>query len=110
VKPYLLFHPDILTHFFRLFRYFLAAAPEGSALQEPAEVWAKEARELWTGNAKPQTYVNYASGRCYESLESVYGYEPWRLDRLRELKAKYDPHNNFRYYEPIITNKTIPGN
>ena len=84
-------------------RYFLTAVPPGSDLKEPAETWAKEAWELWgAGSGQPiQTYVNYASGQPHETLESVYGYEPWRVDRLRGLKAKYDPYNRFRFYEPV---------
>lgn len=46
------------------------------------------------------TYVNYAHGD--ESLEAVYGYEAWRLQRLRRLKAEYDPENKFGYYAPIV--------
>ena len=45
------------------------------------------------------TYVNYAFGD--EPIESMYGYEPWRLQRLIALKKKYDPKNAFRYYNPI---------
>jgi hypothetical protein len=33
-------------------------------------------------------------------------YEPWRLDKLRSLKAKYDPQNRFRYFEPIVSGST----
>lgn len=44
-------------------------------------------------------YVNYAFGD--ETQEQVYGYEPWRLQRLRELKKKYDPQGRFNFYEPI---------
>lgn len=80
----------------------MTAVPEGSDLKEPAETWAKEAFELWREGLPPQTYVNYASGQPYETVESIYGYEPWRLDRLRKLKAKYDPHNSFRFYSPIV--------
>lgn len=47
----------------------------------------------------PTAYVNYAAG--YESLEARYGFEPWRLDRLRKLKSKYDPKNRFGWYNPI---------
>lgn len=46
------------------------------------------------------TYVNYAHGD--ESLEALYGYEEWRLRRLRKLKAEYDPDNRFGYYAPIV--------
>ena len=44
-------------------------------------------------------YVNYAFGD--ETQEEVYGYEPWRLERLRALKKKYDPLGGFNFYEPI---------
>ncbi|ORY71065.1 uncharacterized protein BCR38DRAFT_415840 [Pseudomassariella vexata] len=84
---------------------FTTTVPEGSDLQEPAEAWAKEVWDLWNGGQperKPQTYVNYALNHPYETLEAIYGYEPWRLERLRGLKAKYDPQNRFRYYVPIL--------
>ncbi|KAK0507960.1 hypothetical protein JMJ35_009849 [Cladonia borealis] len=45
------------------------------------------------------TYVNYASSD--ETLEELYGYEPWRLARLRALKQKYDPQGKFDFYAPI---------
>lgn len=46
-----------------------------------------------------RAYVNYAKGD--ESQEAVYGYEPWRLERLRQLKKRYDPLRRFNFYEPI---------
>lgn len=51
------------------------------------------------GSAELHTYVNYAHGD--ESLEEMYGYEAWRVTRLRELKAKYDPFGKFDFYAPI---------
>ncbi|VZI03638.1 unnamed protein product [Fusarium fujikuroi] len=87
-------------------RFFATVVPEGSNLLGPAEKWAREARDMWYAGAptrKPATYVNYASGNKYESLQSIYGYESWRLARLRKLKAKYDPHNRFRFYVPILS-------
>ena len=65
--------------------------------------WSNATRDLFNGGQPGRpvvTYVNYAMGS--ESLESMYGYEPWRLERLRDLKSKYDPQNRFRYYNPII--------
>lgn len=51
-------------------------------------------------NGRPlSAYVNYAHGD--EPLEAVYGYEPWRLARLRKLKKRYDPDFKFRFYNPI---------
>ncbi|KAK1691064.1 hypothetical protein BDP55DRAFT_724625 [Colletotrichum godetiae] len=47
-----------------------------------------------------RAYVNYAHG--IESLEAVYGWDEWRLEKLRELKAKWDPQNRMRFYNPII--------
>ncbi len=47
-----------------------------------------------------RAYVNYANGD--ESLEEVYGWEEWRLEKLRKLKARWDPENRMRYYVPIV--------
>ncbi|RYO84785.1 hypothetical protein DL766_006372 [Monosporascus sp. MC13-8B] len=85
--------------------FFSTPVPEGSDLLVPGQAWAKESWELLNAGEptrQPATYVNYATGNPYESLESIYGYEPWRLERLRGLKAKYDPYNRFRYYVPIV--------
>lgn len=46
-----------------------------------------------------RAYLNYASGD--ESQEALFGYEPWRLQRLRKLKKKYDPFGRFNLYGPI---------
>jgi hypothetical protein len=48
---------------------------------------------------QPSAYVNYAAGD--ETLEMLYGYEPWRLEKLRKLKSEYDPNNCFRFYGTI---------
>ncbi|KAF7505278.1 hypothetical protein GJ744_001065 [Endocarpon pusillum] len=63
-------------------------------------------RRLWNAgqpHRQPRTYVNYAQDKDYETLQSTYGYEPWRLDKQRSLKAKYDPQNRFRYFVPIVS-------
>lgn len=52
------------------------------------------------GRSKLRAYVNYARGD--ESVEAVYGYEPWRLERLRRLKKEYDPFGRFNYFAPIF--------
>ncbi|UQC79355.1 uncharacterized protein CLUP02_04834 [Colletotrichum lupini] len=45
-------------------------------------------------------YVNYAHG--IESLEAIYGWDEWRLEKLRGLKKKWDPQNRMRFYNPIV--------
>lgn len=86
-------------------RYFEVRLPnEASAdSKELARTYAKEVKNMWDAGdpeLKPLTYVNYAFGD--ESVESIYGYDSWRLERLRGLKQKYDPTNVFRYYNPIL--------
>ncbi|KAI1459380.1 hypothetical protein F4805DRAFT_473318 [Annulohypoxylon moriforme] len=46
-----------------------------------------------------RAYVNYANGD--ESLKAIYGWEDWRLEKLRRLKSLWDPQNKMRYYVPI---------
>ncbi|ORY71425.1 uncharacterized protein BCR38DRAFT_479917 [Pseudomassariella vexata] len=88
-----------------LLTYFEVKVPTDTSteLKDLAHKYSQEIRDLWNAGApdlKPLTYVNYAFGD--ESLESIYGYEPWRLERLRGLKQQYDPNNAFAYYNPII--------
>ncbi|KAI0003489.1 FAD binding domain-containing protein [Xylariaceae sp. FL0662B] len=69
-----------------------------------ADAWARGWRDQLI---KPQhsgyniesVYMNYAHGD--EKLEALYGYEPWRLERLRSLKKRYDPHGLFSHYNPV---------
>ncbi|KAL1837471.1 hypothetical protein VTJ49DRAFT_3751 [Mycothermus thermophilus] len=51
------------------------------------------------GQERQTTYVNYAMEQ--ESLEALYGYEEWRLKKLRKLKREVDPHNRFGFFAPI---------
>lgn len=72
-----------------------------------ASDFANKARQIWHASDLPggqmTAYPNYANGD--ESLEALYGYEPWRLERLRALKKQYDPYNRFRFYNPILRNR-----
>ncbi|PYI02759.1 FAD-binding domain-containing protein [Aspergillus sclerotiicarbonarius CBS 121057] len=40
--------------------------------------------------------------RLRQSLQNLYGFEPWRLKRPKELKTKYDPQGRLGYYTPIL--------
>jgi hypothetical protein len=50
-------------------------------------------------HAKLHAYVNYAFGD--ETLQEMYGHEPWRVSKLKDLKKKYDPSGKFNFYAPI---------
>ncbi|KAH8199349.1 hypothetical protein TruAng_006481 [Truncatella angustata] len=98
-------HSDLFKHTL----FFDTTIAEGSNLTEPTKKWAAEVRDLWNAGQpgrKPSTYVNYGLGD--ESLESTYGYEAWRLEKLRSLKSQYDPDNRFRFYMPIVPNGMSP--
>ncbi|KAI0397925.1 FAD-binding domain-containing protein [Xylariaceae sp. FL0594] len=47
-----------------------------------------------------RAYVNYAHGD--EDLRAVYGWEGWRLSKLRQLKTEWDPENRMGFYVPIV--------
>lgn len=59
----------------------------------------REILRVGSGSSELHAYVNYANGE--ETLEQLYGYEPWRLEKLRTLKAEYDPLGRFSFYAPI---------
>lgn len=79
----------------------LLTYPDNRGLDDVAVSVAKSIREAFLSGTgkKLVAYVNYVRGD--ESLEAIYGYEPWRLERLRKLKAEYDPSGRFNYYAPI---------
>ncbi|KAL8770420.1 MAG: hypothetical protein Q9209_003846 [Squamulea sp. 1 TL-2023] len=52
-----------------------------------AAIYGRQARQIWVDGEKPRqlsVYTNYAYGD--ETLQQIYGYEPWRSERLRALK------------------------
>jgi len=52
-----------------------------------------------SGSNKRKAYVNIVWGD--EALPEIYGYESWRLHKLKALKEKYDPKGAFNFYAPI---------
>ncbi|KAJ8115368.1 hypothetical protein OPT61_g2962 [Boeremia exigua] len=79
----------------------LLTYPANASLDAIAEDFNYRIREALVEGSGSElvAYVNYARGD--ESLEAVYGYEPWRLEKLRRLKKEYDPFDRFNYYVPI---------
>lgn len=76
--------------------------------EEYLDTWKKRWIEV-SGYGRLQQYVNYGNTTVTmrDAPEALYGYEPWRLERLRELKKKYDPENVFRYYQPLVESDEI---
>ncbi|KAF2668117.1 FAD-binding domain-containing protein [Microthyrium microscopicum] len=58
---------------------------------------------LLAGTEEPdklKAYVNYAHGD--ETLEAIYGWDKWRIDKLRSLKKEFDPEKRLMAYAPIL--------
>ncbi|AEO63152.1 uncharacterized protein THITE_2108049 [Thermothielavioides terrestris NRRL 8126] len=100
--------PDSSAYAFRTDNDLLIApliqyTPAGPDLDRQAEQLGNQLRNILlagSGSAQLNTYVNYAYGD--EQPQAWYGYDQWRLDRLKALKAKYDPHNRFGFYAPVV--------
>ncbi|KAL8767029.1 MAG: hypothetical protein Q9194_006104 [Teloschistes cf. exilis] len=54
-----------------------------------------------SGYGRLQQYINYGHG-SKDPPEALYGYEPWRLERLRALKEELDPERSFNAYQPFV--------
>ncbi|MCJ1460567.1 hypothetical protein MMC28_010949 [Mycoblastus sanguinarius] len=71
------------------------------SLTQAVDTWTSGIRaqmNATSGYDRLYVYQNYAHA---EPLQAYYGYEPWRLQRLQDLKRKYDPHQIFSAYHPI---------
>ena len=68
-----------------------------------AAKYGRQSRQLFIDGEAPRqhnAYTNYAYGD--ETVQQLYGYEPWRLQRLRTLKKRWDPRGRFNFYNPIV--------
>ncbi|KAI8949861.1 Glucooligosaccharide oxidase [Xylaria longipes] len=59
-----------------------------------------------SGYGRLQQYVNYGHG-SKDPPEALYGYEPWRLDKLRRLKKEFDPEGLFNGYQPFFEEQEL---
>lgn len=76
--------------------------PDGPDLDKKAAALGESIRQIFyksSGREELHAYVNYAYGT--ETTKTTFGYEPWRQEKLRSLKAKYDPKGRFNFYAPI---------
>lgn len=74
-----------------------------AAFEEHLDDWKREFIRV-SGYGRLQQYVNYGNttSTLPDPPEALYGYDPWRLQKLRGLKKQYDPENMFRWYQPLI--------
>jgi hypothetical protein len=74
--------------------------------EEWSNNWLNKWKQRWistSGYGRLQQYMNYGHGTSIlDPPEALYGYEPWRLQKLRKLKQVYDPENCFRWYQPFV--------
>ncbi|KAL8766522.1 MAG: hypothetical protein Q9209_006738 [Squamulea sp. 1 TL-2023] len=71
------------------------------SLSQTVDTWTSGVRaqmQRTSGYDKLHVYQNYGHA---EPPQAFYGYEAWRLPRLRALKRKYDPLNIFGAYHPV---------
>ncbi|KAI1258705.1 hypothetical protein F5Y18DRAFT_412515 [Xylariaceae sp. FL1019] len=74
----------------------------GLPLTEEAQQTGHSLRRILlegSGSTELHAYVNYAVGE--ESFMAWYGYEDWRIKKLKNLKSTYDPAHQFSFYAPI---------
>lgn len=75
-------------------------AGDDSENEKTALEAGKRIQESIRSEEEPHSYVNYAIGG--ESLQEVYGKEAERIQKLKDLKKKWDPSNKFGFYAPIV--------
>ncbi|TEA18247.1 FAD-linked oxidoreductase chyH [Colletotrichum sidae] len=85
ITPYIMYRPDSSLD--------AAAQEHGRRLRDHVLRASDDPEHL-------RAYVNYAHGD--EALQAVYGWDGWRLEKLRGLKKKWDPENRMRFYNPIV--------
>jgi hypothetical protein len=81
-----------------IFLLYLEQTPENLEVSQKYGKIIQNALFKGTGLKHRLTYVNYANGN--ESLTEMYG-EPWRVEKLKKLKKKYDPNGRFKFYNPL---------
>lgn len=82
----------------------VSATYTDSGLADAANAYGKMQRAAFNkveagGYEELRIYQNYAYGD--EDPRSYYGYEAWRLEKLKSVKKRYDPNNVFRGYHDV---------
>ncbi|KAH6652454.1 FAD binding domain-containing protein [Truncatella angustata] len=82
----------------------IEAAYKSTVEEEVIDEWLSTQQDKFietSGYGRLQQYVNYGHG-SKDPPEALYGYEPWRLEKLRGLKQELDPEGLFNGYQPFI--------
>lgn len=84
----------------------ISATPKDAAdlplFTEYLENWQETFLKV-SGFGRLHQYVNYGNTTSKKDpVEALYGYEPWRLQKLRALKTKYDAEGFFSWYQPFM--------
>ncbi|KAI1169890.1 FAD binding domain-containing protein [Nemania sp. FL0916] len=68
------------------------------SIDATAVAWGQKIRSYWTASAgtSPSSYINFAHGD--EPLSQIYGSS---LNRLKQLKGKYDPQKRLNQWFPL---------
>ncbi|TID25976.1 hypothetical protein E2P81_ATG03752 [Venturia nashicola] len=82
----------------------ISAIYTDASVADAADAYGKMQRAAFNkveagGYEELRIYQNYALGD--EDPRSYYGYEKWRLEKLKSVKKRYDPDNVFRGYHDI---------
>ncbi|KAK4452741.1 6-hydroxy-d-nicotine oxidase [Podospora aff. communis PSN243] len=71
-----------------------------STLETTVKAWGEKLRAaMLEGQERQESYVNYAVEQ--ESLNALYGYNDWRLKKLRHLKQVLDPKGRYSFFAPV---------
>ncbi|KAH6891501.1 hypothetical protein B0T10DRAFT_528634 [Thelonectria olida] len=78
----------------------MEAAAKSPLNEDIFDRWLSKQQDAWihtSGFGRLHQYVNYGHG-SKDPPESLYGYDAWRLGKLRALKKEYDPEGWFNGY------------
>jgi hypothetical protein len=82
----------------------IEAAYKNPVGEDVIDEWLSKQQDAFiatSGYGRLQQYVNYGHG-SKDPPEALYGYEPWRLEKLRRLKREFDPEGWFNGYQPLV--------
>ncbi|KAF2181509.1 FAD-binding domain-containing protein [Zopfia rhizophila CBS 207.26] len=89
----------------------IEAAYKNSVDEELLDNWLSKQQDSFiatSGYGRLQQYVNYGHG-SKDPPEALYGYDEWRLEKLRRLKKEFDPEGWFNGYQPFVEDIELDG-